>query len=70
MDSKIGIGIIGCGNISSTYLRLAPLFKNIDIILCADLNNTFARKMADEFGIISTDHFSKLGFDNLYNYLK
>ena len=60
MDSKIGIGIIGCGNISSAYLRLAPLFKNIDIILCADLNNTFARKMADEFGIISTDVSSLL----------
>ena len=60
MDSKIGIGIIGCGNISSTYLRIAPLFKNIDIILCADLNNTLSRKKAEEFGIISTDVSSLL----------
>jgi predicted dehydrogenase len=27
---KLGIGIIGCGNISTTYLRLAPLFKGLE----------------------------------------
>ena len=26
MSGKLGIGIVGCGNISTTYLRLAPLF--------------------------------------------
>ena len=29
MSKTLGVGIIGCGNISTTYLKLAPLFKNI-----------------------------------------
>ena len=28
--ANLGIGIIGAGNISSTYLRLAPLFKGLE----------------------------------------
>ena len=27
--ANLGIGIIGAGNISSTYLRLAPLFRGL-----------------------------------------
>jgi len=27
--ANLGIGIIGAGNISSAYLRLAPLFKGL-----------------------------------------
>ena len=29
--SALGVGIIGCGNISAAYLRLAPLFKDITV---------------------------------------
>ena len=44
------IGIIGCGNISSTYLRLAPMFKELDFSVCADLDFSVAQAMANEFG--------------------
>jgi hypothetical protein len=30
-DKVLGVGIIGCGNISTTYLQLAPLFRNIEV---------------------------------------
>ena len=33
MDKTLGVGIIGCGNISATYLKLAPLFRGIDLAL-------------------------------------
>ena len=33
---KLGIGIIGCGNISAAYLRLAPLFKGLEVRAVAD----------------------------------
>jgi len=46
----MNIGIIGCGNISSTYLRLAPLFKGLDVVACADINAEAARTQAQEYG--------------------
>ena len=29
MANKLGVGVIGCGNISATYFSLAPLFRGI-----------------------------------------
>ena len=51
MTKILGVGIIGCGNISSTYLRLAPLFKGIEIRACADINPDAAKARAEEFGV-------------------
>ena len=34
---------MGCGNISTTYFKLSPLFKGIEIVACADLNPEMAR---------------------------
>ncbi len=45
------IGIIGCGNISTTYLQLAPQFKGLDIIACSDLNESAAQAQSDAFSI-------------------
>jgi len=45
----MNIGIIGCGNISSTYLRLAPLFKGLNIIACADINDSAAQAQATAY---------------------
>ncbi len=36
--TKLDIGIIGCGNISTSYLRLAPLFKGLEVRAVADIN--------------------------------
>ncbi len=47
----IGVGIIGCGNISTTYLRLGPLFKGLEIRAVADINPEAARARAAEFGV-------------------
>jgi len=48
---KLGIGIIGCGNISQTYLRLAPSFAALDIRAVADLNAEVAQARAAEYGV-------------------
>ncbi len=49
---KMNIGIIGCGNISSIYLKnLKNLFKNTDVIACADLDIERAKAKAEEYGI-------------------
>ncbi len=47
----MNVGIIGCGNISSVYLRLAPMFKGVEMQAVADLNMDAARERADEFGV-------------------
>ena len=49
--SNLGIGIIGAGNISSTYLRLAPLFKGLEMRAVADLNMAAAKARAGEFNV-------------------
>lgn len=46
----LGVGIIGCGNISTSYLRLAPLFRGIEVRAVTDLNRDAAQARADEFG--------------------
>lgn len=51
MTKTLGVGIIGCGNISAAYLRLSPLFKGIEMRACADINPAMAEARAKEFGI-------------------
>ncbi len=47
--ANLGIGIIGCGNISTSYLRLAPLFKGLEVRAVADINMDAASARAAEF---------------------
>ncbi len=51
MTTNLGVGIIGCGNISSAYMSLGPLFKGIDVKACADMNIDAAKARSEEFGI-------------------
>ena len=47
----LGIGIIGCGNISTTYLKFAPLFRGLDLRAVADINMESAQTRAQEYGV-------------------
>ncbi|PJF10531.1 Gfo/Idh/MocA family protein [Pseudorhodobacter sp. MZDSW-24AT] len=49
--ANLGLGIIGCGNISTSYLRLAPLFKGLDVRAVADVNMAAATARAAEFNV-------------------
>ena len=48
---KLGVGIIGCGNISAAYLGLAPMFKAIEVRAVADMNMAAAQARAEEFKV-------------------
>ncbi|MBD0414201.1 Gfo/Idh/MocA family protein [Oryzicola mucosus] len=48
---NLGVGVIGCGNISKAYFELAPLFKGIEMRTCADINADAAKARAQEFGL-------------------
>lgn len=51
MARQAAIGIIGCGVISDTYFRLAPLFKGVRIVACADLKPAMAKARAETFSV-------------------
>ncbi|MDR6669406.1 Gfo/Idh/MocA family oxidoreductase [Rhizobium sp. 1399] len=53
MTKELGVGIIGCGNISTTYFSLAPLFKGLKVLACADINVQAAKHRAEEYGVIA-----------------
>jgi predicted dehydrogenase len=49
--NKIKIGVIGCGNISTTYMRNAALFNNVELTACADIVPASAAQRASEYRI-------------------
>ena len=49
--ANLGIGIIGCGNISTSYLKLAPLFKGLEVRAVADVNMEAARARGAEYNV-------------------
>lgn len=51
MAKTYGIGIIGAGNISSAYLRLAPLFKGLEVRGVADILPEAAKKQGEAYGV-------------------
>lgn len=51
MTKTYGVGIMGAGNISAAYLKLAPLFKGIEIRTVADIVPAAAQARAEEFGV-------------------
>ena len=63
--SKLGIGIIGCGNISTAYLTLVPLFKGIEVQAVADINAAAAKEKADEFNVRAQSVDELLGADDI-----
>ncbi|OGS20728.1 MAG: oxidoreductase [Elusimicrobia bacterium RIFOXYA2_FULL_39_19] len=48
---KIGIGIIGCGNISGIYFKNCKKFDNLEILACADMVKEKAEAKAKEYNI-------------------
>jgi predicted dehydrogenase len=48
---KVGIGVIGCGNISTAYLKAAQRFPILDVRAVADLRSEAAARRGAEFGV-------------------
>lgn len=63
--NTLGVGIIGCGNISAAYLRLAPLFKGIEVRAVADMNPDAAKARAEEFNVRAESVDDLLGADDI-----
>jgi hypothetical protein len=48
---KVGVGIVGCGNISTAYLKAAQRFPILDIKAVADMRSEAASRRGAEFGV-------------------
>jgi len=57
---KVGIGIVGLGNISAAYLKASKDFPILDIRAVADMNPDAAKARAEEFGL------KGVGLDDLF----
>lgn len=48
------IGIVGCGNISDTYLENVNLFPHVALLSCADIDASRSKNKAAKYGIKTT----------------
>ncbi len=45
------VGIIGCGNISDIYATNATIFRDIEVVACADVSPEATRRISTKFGL-------------------
>jgi predicted dehydrogenase len=51
MGNKVGVGIVGCGDISGAYVEGCRSFENLEVRACADIIIERALDKADEFDL-------------------
>jgi predicted dehydrogenase len=49
--SAVGIGFIGVGVISDTYLENLTSFPDVEVLILGDIDTERARAQADKFGV-------------------
>ncbi|WP_435170125.1 Gfo/Idh/MocA family protein [Falsirhodobacter sp. 1013] len=65
MTQPLGLGLIGAGNISASYLMRAPHFRGIRFVAVADVNPAAAEARAAEYGIQSRSVDALLASDDI-----
>lgn len=50
-NGKVGVGIVGCGNISEIYCKNLQRFDNVHLVGCADIDMPRAQLRASQFKI-------------------
>jgi predicted dehydrogenase len=48
---ELGVGVVGCGVISTIYMQNLASFRNLRLVACADMLPDSARSQAERFGI-------------------
>lgn len=49
--TELGVGLIGCGNVSAQYLPNGPRLDALRFVACADLDRAAADRVAAEYGL-------------------
>ncbi len=61
----LGVGVVGCGIISSIYMMNMPLFAGVRLVACADARPEAAAAQAARFGIAAMDFDAMLARDDI-----
>ncbi|MFF5967913.1 Gfo/Idh/MocA family protein [Streptomyces collinus] len=48
---RVGVAVVGCGNISNAYLSNLTTFPDLDVVFCADLDIERAKAQAAQYGV-------------------
>jgi predicted dehydrogenase len=59
--TKVRVGIIGCGVISSTYFKNLATFDSLEVVACADIDAIRAQAKAAEFSVRASSVEDMLG---------
>ena len=49
--TALGVGVMGCGNVSAQYLPNGPRLDALRFVACADLDPAAADRVAGEHGL-------------------
>ena len=63
--TRLGVGIVGCGNISPAYLTYARLFGAIEVRAVADIDPSAAQARAQAFGVEARSVDALLASDDI-----
>ncbi|MCI0158374.1 Gfo/Idh/MocA family oxidoreductase [Leifsonia shinshuensis] len=61
---RIGVGIVGCGNISGAYFRGLDRFDGLQLVGCTDLSADLARAAGERYGVRVFDSVESLAADD------
>jgi len=61
----LGVGIIGCGVISTIYMQNMPMFAGLKLVACADMRAEAAQAQASAFGIAALSPDALLSRDDI-----
>lgn len=65
MENKMGVGIIGCGNISEIYCKNLQSFATLNLVACADVDEPRAVARAAQFNIAARTVKDLLASDDI-----
>lgn len=63
-SGQVGVGIVGCGNISGAYFRGLDRFDGLRIVGCTDLSADLARAAGERYGVPVFDSVAALAADD------
>jgi predicted dehydrogenase len=53
--TELGVGLIGCGNVSGQYLPNGPRLEGLRYVACADVDAAAAERVAAEYGLAACE---------------
>lgn len=59
-DEKLGVGLIGCGDIAPTHAKALQQTKHARLVACCDVVEPSARSLGEEFGVPWTTKVDEL----------